>query len=76
VSSRAAALPETTRELAQYYEPADDPSALADKLLNVLNSPPPLAERTRIQQAVREAYDYRVIAGEYWAELSRLARGC
>jgi|SRR5436190_10222118 glycosyltransferase involved in cell wall biosynthesis len=31
-----------------------------------LASPPGAEQRRRIQEAVRESYDYRVIAAEYW----------
>jgi len=73
LSTRDAALQETTRGLAQYYEPSRDPQALAHKLLDVLAYPPSVADRRRIQEAVRGSYDYRVIAAEYWKLFAALA---
>jgi glycosyltransferase involved in cell wall biosynthesis len=66
LSTRDAALHETTRGLAEYYEPSRDPQALANKVLEVLAEPPSAAQRRRIQETVRGSYDYRVIAAEYW----------
>jgi glycosyltransferase involved in cell wall biosynthesis len=66
LSTRDAALHETTRGLAEYYEPSRDPRALANKVLAVLADPPSASERRRIQETVRGSYHYRVIAAEYW----------
>ncbi|HEY3517008.1 MAG TPA: glycosyltransferase family 1 protein [Gammaproteobacteria bacterium] len=73
LSTRDAAVPETTRGLAEYYGPSRDPQALANKLLEVLAHPPSEAQRRRIQEAVHQAYDYRVIAAEYWKLFAALA---
>lgn len=66
LSTRDAAVHEATRGLAEYYGPSEDAQALASRLLQVVASPPGAAQRRRIQEAVRESYDYRVIAAEYW----------
>jgi glycosyltransferase involved in cell wall biosynthesis len=66
LSTRDAAVPETTHGLAKYYGPSQDPQALANELLAVLAHPPSEAQRRRFQEAVRGSYDYRVIAAEYW----------
>ena len=66
LSTRDAASQETTRGLAEYYEPSRDPKALARRLLEVLANPPSAEQRRRIQASVRGWYDYRVIAAEYW----------
>jgi glycosyltransferase involved in cell wall biosynthesis len=73
LSTRDAAVHEATRGLAEYYEPSRDPEALASRLLQVLANPPSAAQRRRIQEAVRESYDYRVIAAEYWKLFASLA---
>jgi len=66
LSTRDAASQETTRGLAEYYEPSRDPEALARRVLEVLANPPSAEQRRRIQASVRGWYDYRVIAAEYW----------
>lgn len=73
LSTRDTALFETTRGLAQYYEPSMDEGALAAQLLRVLSDKPSEASRLDAQQTVRELYDYRAIAREYWGLFRSLA---
>ena len=73
VSSRHPATLETTRGLAAYYDPPTDHRALAAVLEAELAAPPDPAERARRQAAVRDCYDYRVIAEEYWTVLKGAA---
>lgn len=73
VSTRRTAIFETTRGLAEYYDPPEDPQALATRLLGVLAAPPDRAARERSQQVMRDCYDYRVIADEYWRVFRGLA---
>jgi glycosyltransferase involved in cell wall biosynthesis len=73
LSTRDAAVYEATRGLAEYYEPSRDPEALASRLLQVLANPPGTAQRRRTQEVVRESYDYRTIAAEYWKLFAALA---
>jgi glycosyltransferase involved in cell wall biosynthesis len=75
LTSRETALPETTLGLAQYYEPARDPAALAARIVEVLERPPSAADRAGIRAAVRARYDYRAVAREYWQLLEGLAAG-
>jgi glycosyltransferase involved in cell wall biosynthesis len=73
LSTREAALPETTLGLAAYYEPSRDDQALADAILGVLACPAEPAARERARRAVINAYDYRKVAAEYWRLLEGLA---
>jgi glycosyltransferase involved in cell wall biosynthesis len=73
LSTREAALPETTLGLVAFYEPARDDQALADAILAVLSCPPDPAARDRARREVRAAYDYRVVAAEYWRLFEGLA---
>ena len=65
VCSRAAALPETTFHSACYYEPADDADSLAEKLLQVIHSPPEKSYLSALKKRVKETYDYQIIAARY-----------
>lgn len=63
--TRETSLPEVTREMAAYYEPADDPRALAEKIHQMLNNPPGLDELHRISRVYRQCYDPKKIARAY-----------
>jgi glycosyltransferase involved in cell wall biosynthesis len=73
LSTRDAAVYEATRGLAEYYGPSRDAQALAGRLLQLLEHPPSAEQRRHIRSVVREAYDYRTIAAEYWKLLAALA---
>lgn len=73
VSSRDTSLLEVTKGLAQYYEPSDDADALAKAMLAVLEGRVQ-ADRGANRKAVREAYDYRHIAQEYYRFFIKEAR--
>ena len=73
VSSMETALYETTMGMAAYYEPAEDPKALAAQILKVLANPPCEKELAEIQRVVKQNYDFRVIAQQYWNLFETLA---
>lgn len=56
---------EVTQELCRYYQPLQDPQALADAILECLNNRPDDSELEQKRQAMIQAYDYHVIAKEY-----------
>ena len=56
VSSKCEALPETTRGLLNYYEPACDEQALANKIIEVLHSKPAASKLKKIAEEYRFAY--------------------
>jgi glycosyltransferase involved in cell wall biosynthesis len=71
ISSRETALPESTMELVDYYEPVDSPEALAAVMQRVLDHPVPAQRLNRIAQTFRQSYDvvgqslkvYRCVCG-------------
>jgi glycosyltransferase involved in cell wall biosynthesis len=74
ICNRGTALPESTLGLCRYYEPGTDAVALAQAICEELDNPTPARELAEAARCVREAYDYRVIAQQYWDFLSGLTR--
>jgi glycosyltransferase involved in cell wall biosynthesis len=66
LTSRETSLPEVTREVLNYYEPATDENALAAKILECLQNPIPEQKRGEIATMFREIYDPVKIAGMYY----------
>jgi len=66
LSSVETALRETTKGLARYYEPADNPFALSEGIMRLLENPPDEEELERNKNAVVEAYHYKKIGEQYW----------
>lgn len=69
VSSKETSLYEVTKGLAEYYEPATDENALARAMMSVLGGKVK-PDRDKIRRIMRETYDYRRIAEEYYKLLS------
>ncbi len=64
---------EVTLGCARYYSPANDAHALAGVIQDELGKP---ADKKRLKEyanMVKEKYDYRVIASEYWDLFTNLA---
>ena len=59
------ALPETTMMLLNYYEPADDSEALANKIIDVLNSPNDHASLSAISEEYRNRYSPKTQATHF-----------
>jgi glycosyltransferase involved in cell wall biosynthesis len=75
ISSAEAALRETTKGLVRYYEPADNPLALSEGIMQLLETPPDEEELERNRKAVFEAYHYKKIAEQYWELFTRVIEG-
>ncbi len=56
ISSTSEALPYSTQGLLYYYEPADNPDALANKILEVLNNPPTQEALNGIAKKLEQDY--------------------
>lgn len=56
ISSIQDALPDSTRGLLHYYQPATDADALAEKMLHVLQNPPERNALSRIADTYKELY--------------------
>lgn len=56
---------EVTQNLCRYYEPLQDPNALAEAIENCLSNPPTEKELEHCRLAMIQAYDYRGIAKSY-----------
>lgn len=73
VTTRETSIPEATKNLLNYYEPADDPKALASSILNVLHNPPSPESLARISDVFAKSYDARHIAEQYYSLFERIA---
>lgn len=73
VTTRETSIPEATKNLLNYYEPADDPRALASSILNVLNNPPASENLSRIRDVFAKSYDAQRIATQYYSLFERVA---
>ncbi len=59
LTSRETSLPEVTMDLLNYYEPATDENALAEKILYLLANPNPEEKRKEIAETYKDAYSVR-----------------
>lgn len=66
ISSKETALPEATKNLANYYEPPEDTNALADQIRQVLHNGLDEKELEAIRNKMTQSYDYRTIAQQYY----------
>jgi len=66
LTSRETSLPEITRELIDYYEPATDENALAAKILELLARPTSEERRKNIAATYQELYNPVRIAGMHY----------
>lgn len=57
LTNKSTALYETTMGLLNYYEPADDSNALAEKIISVLQNPPSRIELHNIAERYKCQYD-------------------
>lgn len=58
LTTKETALYESTMGLLNYYEPATDPYALAQKIQEILTNPPSAEKREQISEKLRNQYDY------------------
>lgn len=68
ISSIEEALPDSTKGLLNYYYPAMDEKALADKMLELMNNPPSKEELNRIASIYKEAYS----SERQWTEIKKV----
>lgn len=68
ISTRETALPESTMELVDYYEPATDPEALASRILETLSNPDTKRWES-VKATFRRAYAYDARARELYDAL-------
>ena len=65
------AMPEVTMGLCKYYGPTGDSHALAQTILDELRNPQTAEQLCMISEAVRERYNIKGIASEYWTFLNQ-----
>ena len=74
ICTKCEALPETTMMLLNYYEPADDYKELANKIMEVLNSPRNTASLLAISDKYRQKYAPKVQASLFLSLMESLTR--
>ncbi|MDD4238557.1 MAG: glycosyltransferase family 1 protein [Desulfotomaculaceae bacterium] len=75
LTTRETSIPEVTRNMVNYYEPAADPHALAAQILHLLEHQPPKSELQRVGQTLVQEYEPEKIATLYFDIFERLIRG-
>jgi len=65
LTTRETSIPEATLDLLNYYQPADDPNRLAEKMLSLLKYPPPAEKLKEIKEKYSQSYNYKKIARQY-----------
>ncbi len=75
LTTRETSLPEVTRDLLQYYEPAKDDEQLARRMVEILDRPPDRETLASARRVYEQAYDYQQVAGRYLAYFDSLAEG-
>lgn len=66
LTTRETSIPEITRNLVNYYEPARDHQILAERILDLLKNRPPQSELHRIKNTLAQEYDPQRIAARYY----------
>ena len=74
LTTRKTSIPEVTRNMVNYYEPAEDHNALAARILNLLEHRPPQSELQHIKETLAQEYDPKKIAALYFDLFERLVR--
>ncbi len=74
LTTRTTSIPEITRNMVNYYEPAEDYRALAEKILNLLGNSPPKSELLRIKNTLSQEYDLKMIAASYYDVFKMIRR--
>lgn len=69
ITTKETSLEEVTMGLLNYYEPATDEHALANKILDVLQNRPSIEKLKEISEIYKKEYEYRKIAKELYNEL-------
>jgi glycosyltransferase involved in cell wall biosynthesis len=66
ISSMTGATPEVTRNLLNYYHPADDYELLAEKMLEILNTEQSLPKLEAIREEYLACYAYTKVSQSYY----------
>lgn len=66
LTSRETSMPEVTREMLNYYEPATDENVLAEKIIKLLANPTPAEKREQVAETFKALYDPLRIAKLYY----------
>lgn len=74
LTTRETSIPEVTKDLLNYYEPATDERALANQILNVLSKRPSTEKLKEISEIYKKEYNYRGIANELYNELLKVSQ--
>jgi len=72
LTTRATSIPEVTKDMVNYYEPATDPQVLAAQILNLLQHRPPRNDLHEIKNTLAQEYSPEKIAVAYFALFERL----
>ncbi len=75
LTTRETSIPEVTRNMVNYYEPAEDPQALAARIMSLLANRPPKSELQRIKETFAQEYAPERIAALYSNLFERISRG-
>lgn len=75
LTTRETSIPEVTKNMLNYYEPAEDPGALAAKILNLLENRPPKSELRHIKEIFTQEYELEKTAKLYFNVFERHVRG-
>lgn len=71
LTTKETALYESTMGLLNYYEPATDPQALAQKIRELLANPPSAEKLAQISEKLRRQYDYAAQAEKVYQFLTQ-----
>ena len=74
ITTRETSIPEVTMDLLNYYEPATDEIALANKIISVLQNKPSVERLKEISDIYQKEYNYQKIASELYSELLKISQ--
>ncbi|HNX29079.1 MAG TPA: glycosyltransferase family 1 protein [Syntrophomonadaceae bacterium] len=74
LAARTTSIPEITRNMVNYYEPADDPHALAAQILKLIKNTPSPTELLHIKNTLTREYDFEKIAALYFDAFAMTGR--
>jgi glycosyltransferase involved in cell wall biosynthesis len=75
ITTRETSIPEVTKNLLNYYEPATDDERLAEKIMEVLKNGQDPTHSQNVKAVFRNAYSPANIAQEYWKCFIRITGG-
>lgn len=75
LTTRETSIPEVTKNMLNYYEPAEDPGALAARILDLLKNRPPKSELRHIKEIFAREYAPEKIAKLYFNVFENVRSG-